>query len=99
MTFFLLSTGQNQWAVKFQPYLVSTFRVIAIDNKNKAIHLYSEKNITDIRLSDRNPQVQWTTELGLVSFYSHELGHSSRYSFGLNTVMLLSKKAIAYRWQ
>ena len=39
----LLPTGKIQWAVKkFQSYLVSTFGVIATDNKKiKTINLYS----------------------------------------------------------
>ena len=56
--------------LKFQPRV---FGVIAIDNKkSKTIDLYSaymEKS-TSAHLIDHKSLVQWTTELGLVSFYS-----------------------------
>ena len=38
----LLSRAKNQWAIKFQAYLVSIFEVQVLDNKkSKRINLYS----------------------------------------------------------
>ena len=65
--------GKTNSLLKFQPFLVSGFGVIAIDNKkSKTINLYSaytEKKLTGARLIDHNSQVQWTMELRLVPFY------------------------------
>ena len=81
--------------LKFQPYLVSAFGVIAIDSKkSKTIDLYSDyaKKTTGACLIDHKSRVQWATELELVS---HELGHSLKYSFWPKcTLVPLCKKTV-----
>ena len=91
--------GNTNRLLKFQPYLVRAFRVIAIDNKkSKTINLYSAYSIyrKNYRpsLINRKSRVQQATKLGLFAIlFTIIWGIHQGIVYGLKTPMLLSKKA------
>ena len=96
MTFF--ARGKNQWAVKVPTLPGKYFRGYSDrqqeEQNNRFVQYLYEKKLQVLVKSIVSLECNGILSWDLCRSIRHELRHSSRYSFGLNIPMPLSKKAV-----